>query len=139
MFPEMERSQVQSQDRSHGTDTPNILSRETTFLMGILKKCLPVEKVPIEQIHTPNSIPGRTEQPPSTEGVLRHSAPSMVPSTEGEFRHSVMPAVLSTEGVFCHSVTSAVPSLEEGSPMIVPASPRRQNLQKLRFLEQWLQ
>ena len=31
-----------------GTDTPNILSRETTFLMGILKKCLPVEKVPIE-------------------------------------------------------------------------------------------
>ena len=31
------------------TDTPNILSTETTFLMGILKKCLPVEKVPIEQ------------------------------------------------------------------------------------------
>ena len=41
-----------------GTDTPNILSRETTFLMGILKKCLPVEKVPIKQIHTPSSIPG---------------------------------------------------------------------------------
>ena len=37
-----------------GTDTPNILSRETTFLMGILKKCLPVEKVPIEKTnHTP--------------------------------------------------------------------------------------
>ena len=33
-----------------GTDTPNILSRETTFLMGILKKCLAVEKVPIEQV-----------------------------------------------------------------------------------------
>ena len=32
-----------------GADTPNILSRETTFLMGILKKCLAVEKVPIKQ------------------------------------------------------------------------------------------
>ena len=100
-----------------GTDTPNILSRETTFLMGILKKCLPVEKVPIEQIHTPNSIPGQTEQPPSTEGVLRHSAPSTVPSMEGAFRHSVMPVVPSTEGVFHHSVMSVVPSMEEGSPM----------------------
>ena len=85
-----------------GTDTPNILSRETTFLMGILKKCLPVEKVPIEQIHTPNSIPGRTEQ---------------VPSTEGAFCHSVTPAVPSMEGVFHHSVMSAVPSTEEGSQM----------------------
>ena len=66
-----------------GTDTPNILSRETTFLMGILKKCLPVEKVSIEQTnHTPKSISDCTEA----------------------FRHSV----LSTEGVFCHSVMSAV-------------------------------
>ena len=41
-----------------GTDTPNILSRETTFLMGILKKCLPVEKVPIGQTNTQsNHIP----------------------------------------------------------------------------------
>ena len=32
-----------------GIDTPNVLSRETTFLMGILKKWYPVEKVPIEQ------------------------------------------------------------------------------------------
>ena len=31
-----------------GTDTPNLLSRETTFLMGILKKCLSVEKTPNE-------------------------------------------------------------------------------------------
>ena len=38
-----------------GTDTPNILSRETTFLMGILKKCLPVEKVPINQV-TPDNV-----------------------------------------------------------------------------------
>ena len=93
-----------------GTDTPNILSRETTFLMGILKKCLPVEKVPIEQTnHTPNSISDRTEQLPSMEGAFRHS----VPSTEGVFRHSVTSVVPSTEGVFCHLVTST----EEGSQM----------------------
>ena len=75
-----------------GTDTPNILSRETTFLMGILKKCLPVEKVPIKQTnHTPNSFSNHTE-------ALRHSVPS-------------------TEGVFCHSVMSVVLSTEEGSQM----------------------
>ena len=33
-----------------GIDTPNLLSRETTFLMGILKKCLSVEKAPMSQI-----------------------------------------------------------------------------------------
>ena len=38
-----------------GTDTPNILSRETTFLMGILKKCLAIEKVPIKQ-GTPDNV-----------------------------------------------------------------------------------
>ena len=31
-----------------GIDTPNLLSRETTFFMGILKKCLSVEKTPNE-------------------------------------------------------------------------------------------
>ena len=102
-----------------GTDTPNILSRETTFLLGILKRCLPVEKVPIEQTnHIPNSISDHTGQLPSTEGASKHSVPSTeghsVPSTED---HSVMPAVPSTEGVICHSVTSAVPSMEEGSQM----------------------
>ena len=97
-----------------GTDTPNILSRETTFLMGILKRCLPVEKVPIEQTnHTPISISDQTDQLPSMEGAFRHS----VPSTEGVFRHSVTSAVPSMEGVFCHSVTSAVPSTEEESQM----------------------
>ena len=33
-----------------GIETPNLLSRETTFLMGILKKCLSVEKTPMSQI-----------------------------------------------------------------------------------------
>ena len=93
-----------------GTDTPNILSRETTFLMGILKKCLAVEKVPIEQVtpdNAQNSVnPNNMQNPISisdptdhlTEGVFCHS----VPSTEAVFCHSNP----STEGVFCHSVTS---------------------------------
>ena len=38
-----------------GIDTPNLLSRETTFLMGILKKCLSVEKVPTEQVTPDNT------------------------------------------------------------------------------------
>ena len=95
-----------------GADTPNILSRETTFLMGILKKCFISEKLPIEQ-NTPNSalIPGPTAETTelSTEGVFCHSVPpAQVPSTEGVFSHSN----LSTEAVFCHSVTPA----EEDSP-----------------------
>ena len=98
-----------------GADTPNILSRETTFLMGILKKCFISEKLPIKQ-NTPNSalIPGPTTETaettdPSTEGVFCHSVPpTQVPSTEGVFSHSNP----STEAVFCHSVTPA----EEGSP-----------------------
>ena len=98
-----------------GIDTPNLLSRETTFLMGILKKCPSVEKAPKEpnnQISS-NSVSGPTpghsvpltEEDPltSTEGIFSHS----VPSTEGVFSHSVP----STEGVFCHSV----PLTEENS------------------------
>ena len=95
-----------------GADTPNILSRETTFLMGILKKCFISEKLPIKQ-NTPNStlISGPTAERtnPSTEGVFCHSVtPVQVPSTEGVFSHSVS----STEAVFCHSVMPA----EENSP-----------------------
>ena len=101
-----------------GADTPNILSRETTFLMGILKKCFITEKLSIEQ-NTPNPtlIPGPTAEETtdlSTEGVFCHSNPSTeavfghsVPSTEAVFCHSVMPAqVPSMEGVFSHSVPS---------------------------------
>ena len=104
-----------------GIDTPNLLSRETTFLMGILKKCLSVEKAPNEpnnQISS-TSVSGHsvllTEESSltsmeesslaSTEGVFSHS----VTSTEGVFSHSVT----STGGVFCHSV----PPTEENSLM----------------------
>ena len=81
-----------------GIETPNLLSRETTFLMGILKKCLSVETAPnvvenvsnnVQKPSLPVPIPG-----PSHSG---HS----VPSAEGAFGHSVP----STEGVFSHSVT----------------------------------
>ena len=72
-----------------GIETPNLLSRETTFLMGILKKCLSVEKTPNEPNNQISSLP-----------VSGHS----VPPTEAD-------PVTSTEGVFCHSV----PPTEETS------------------------
>ena len=49
-------------------DSANVLSRETTFLMGILKMQLNVEKVPIEQ----NSTADRST--PSTSTVSTHGA-----------------------------------------------------------------
>ena len=86
-----------------GIDTPNLLSRETTFLMGILKKCLSVEKAPNEpnnQISSTSvsghSVPPTEEDPlTSTEGVFGHS----VPLTEDD-------PLTSMEGVFSHSVSS---------------------------------
>ena len=108
-------------------NTPNILSRETTFLMGTLKKYFVTEKVSIKQ-NIQNSIlvsdPTTRDANPSTEGVFCHSvlpaqAPVQVPSTEGVFSHSVPSTEAtedspnpSTEAVFCHSVTPA----EESSP-----------------------
>ena len=92
-----------------GIETPNLLSRETTFLMGILKKCLSVETAPNNQISSP---PVSGHSVPPTE-----AAP--LTSTEEVFSHSVP----STEGVFCHSVppTEAAPapltSTEERSQM----------------------
>ena len=86
-----------------GIDTPNLLSRETTFLMGILKKCLSVEKTseePNNQISltsvSGHSVPLMEEDPlTSTEGVFSHSVPLMEED-----------ALTSTEGVFSHSVPS---------------------------------
>ena len=118
-----------------GIETPNLLSRETTFLMGILKKCLSVEKTQNEPNNQISSLPVSghsvppteadpltpTEADPltSTEGVFSHS----VTSTEGVFSHSVT----STEGVFGHSVppTEADPltSTEERSQMNCASTP----------------
>ena len=80
-----------------GIETPNLLSRETTFLMGILKKCLSVETAPNNQILPP--VSGHSV-PPTEVDPLTPAETAPVPSTEGVFSHSVP----STEGVFCHSV-----------------------------------
>ena len=78
-----------------GIETPNLLSRETTFLMGILKKCLSVEKTQNEPNNQISSLPVSGHSVPPTEA-------DPLTSTEGVFSHSVT----STEGVFCHSVPS---------------------------------
>ena len=97
-----------------GIDTPNLLSRETTFLMGILKKCLLVEKTPNE----PNNQISLTSISGPTPG---HSLTSM----EAVFCHLVLPAegnsLASTEAVFCHSVLpveeNPLTSMEDRSQM----------------------
>ena len=101
-----------------GIDTPNLLSRETTFLMGILKKCLSVEKTPDEPNNQISSIPVSGHSvPPTEEDPLTPAEGDPLTSTEGVFSHSVP----STEGVFCHSVppTEADPlmSMEHRSQM----------------------
>ena len=92
-----------------GIDTQNLLSRETTFLMGILKKCLSVEKA----LNEPNDQ--------TSSSVSGHSVPPMeedpLTSTEGVSGHSVLlmeeDPLMSMEGVFSHSV----PSTEDRSQM----------------------
>ena len=114
-----------------GIDTPNLLSRETTFLMGILKKCLSVEKTPNEpnnQISltsvSGHSVPLTEEDPlTSTEGVICHS----VMSTEGVFDHSVPPTdtdpLTSTEDsssqMNCASISNTAESPDSSPKHIV--------------------
>ena len=109
-----------------GIETPNLLSRETTFLMGILKKCLSVEKTQNEPNNQISSLSVSGHSVPPTE-----AAP--VPLTEGASCHSVPPTeaapvplteatpLTSTEGVSCHSVplteTAPLTSTEERSQM----------------------
>ena len=99
-----------------GIETPNLLSRETTFLMGILKKCLSVEKIPHEPNNQISSLPVSGHSVPPTEA-------DPLTSMEGVFSHSVT----STEGVFGHSVlpTEADPlaSTEERSQMNCASTP----------------
>ena len=97
-----------------GIETPNLLSRETTFIMGILKKCLSVEKTQNEPNDQISSLPVSGHSVPSTEATP--DAP--LTSTEGVFSHSVP----SMKGVFCNSVpltedTAPVTSTEERSQM----------------------
>ena len=101
-----------------GIETPNLLSRETTFLMGILKKCLSVEKTPNEPNNQISSLPVSGHSVPPTEAdPLKPAEADPLASTEGVFSHSV----LSTEGVSCHSVLlteeNPLTSTEERSQM----------------------
>ena len=112
-----------------GIDTPNLLSRETTFLMGILKKCLSVEKAPNEpndQISSSvsgHSVPPMEEDPlTSTEGVSGHSVllteEDPLTSTEGVFSHSV----LSTEDrsqMNCASIPNTAETPDSSSDRVV--------------------
>ena len=106
-----------------GIETPNLLSRETTFLMGILKKCLSVEKTQNNQISSPpvsghSVLPTEAAPVPLMEGASCHSVPpteaAPVPPTEAT-------PLASTEGVSCHSVplmeTAPLTSTEERSQM----------------------
>ena len=84
-----------------GIETPNLLSRETTFLMGILKKCLSVEKTQNEPNDQISSLSVSGHSVLSTEAdPLTPAEADPLASTEGVFSHSVT----STEGVFGHSV-----------------------------------
>ena len=98
-----------------GIETPNLLSRETTFLMGILKKCLSVEKTqnkPNDQI---SSLPvsGHSVPPMEADPLMPAEADPLA-STEGVFSHSVPP----TEAVPLASTEAApLTSMEERSQM----------------------
>ena len=113
-----------------GIDTPNLLSRETTFLMGILKKCLSVEKAPNKPNNQISSTSVSGHSVPPTEGVFGHSVPLMeedpLTSTEGVFSHSVPPteenSLTCTEDrsqMNCASIPNTAESPESSSDRVV--------------------
>ena len=60
-----------------GTDTPNLLSRETTFLIGILKKCLVVKTPKLPSPDSPSSDTPSSENPSQDmKGASSHSVSS---------------------------------------------------------------
>ena len=117
-----------------GIDTPNLLSRETTFLMGILKKCLLVERTPNEPNNQISSTlvsgptPGHSVPPAEenslafTEGVFSHSVPPMeensLASTEGVFSHSVPPTEDRSQ-MNCASISNTAESPDSSSDRVV--------------------
>ena len=118
-----------------GIDTPNLLSRETTFLMGILKKCLSVEKAPNEPNNQISSTsvsgptPGHSVPPAeensltSTEGVFCHSVPlteeNPLASTEGVFSHSVPSTEEDRSQMNCASISNTAESSDSSSDRVV--------------------
>ena len=100
-----------------GIETPNLLSRETTFLMGILKKCLSVEKTQNEPSNQTSSLsvsghsvpPTEADPLTSTEGVPCHSVlptevDPLTPTEVDPLTPTEADPLTSTEGVPCHSV-----------------------------------
>ena len=110
-----------------GIETPNLLSRETTFSMGILKKCLSVEKtqnVPNDQI---SSLPVSGHSVPPTEAdPLTPAEADPLMSMEGVFGHSVPPTeadpLMSTEErsqMNCASTPDTADSSDSSSVRVV--------------------
>ena len=91
-----------------GIETPNLLSRETTFLMGILKKCLSIETAPSDSNNQVSSTSVSESAPvPYTEAVFCHSVPSTVAAPATPVLSTEGPARLpSTVAAPCHSVPS---------------------------------
>ena len=107
-----------------GIETPNLLSRETTFMMGILKKCLSVEKSqnePNDQIsslpvsgHSVQSTEAAPEDPlTSTEGVFSHSVPSMEAAPEESL------ASTDRSQMNCTSISNTADSLDSSPKPVV--------------------
>ena len=94
-----------------GIDTPNLLSRETTFLMGILKKCLSVEKTPNEPSNQISSLPVSGHSVPPTEA-------DPLTSTEGVFSHSVLPMEDRSQ-MNCASSPDTADSSDSSSDLVV--------------------
>ena len=67
-----------------GIDTPNLLSRETTFLMGILKKCLSVEapRLPSSDISFPDISSSNSPSSDNTSQNMKGASSHSVSSTE---------------------------------------------------------
>ena len=91
-----------------GIETPNLLSRETTFLMGILKKCLSVEKTPNEPSNQISSLPvsGHSVPPTEADPLTPAEADPLTPAEADPLTPAEADPLAPTEGVFCHSVTS---------------------------------
>ena len=63
-----------------GIETPNLLSRETTFLMGILKKCLSVEKTPNEPNNQILPVSGHSVPPTEADPLMPVEADPLTPA-----------------------------------------------------------
>ena len=108
-----------------GIETPNLLSRETTFLMGILKKCLSVETAPSDSNNQVSTSVSESAPVPYMEAVSCHSVPSTVVAPVTPVLSTESPApVPSAVAAPCHSVPSTeatpvapVPLTEERSQM----------------------